>query len=58
VREDRRYRAPVLEPEPFARAAVLYMMDVSGSMGAEQKAIVRNEVFWIDAWLRKHYEGF
>lgn len=58
VRDDRRYRAPVLEPEPYARAAVLYMMDVSGSMGSEQKAIVRNEVFWIDAWLRKHYEGF
>lgn len=58
VREDRRYRAAVRVPEPFARAAVLYLMDVSGSMGTEQKAIVRNQVFWIDAWLRKHYEGF
>jgi uncharacterized sporulation protein YeaH/YhbH (DUF444 family) len=56
-REDRRYRAANVAPEPVARAAVLYMMDVSGSMGSEQKAIVRNEVFWIDAWLRKHYQG-
>jgi uncharacterized sporulation protein YeaH/YhbH (DUF444 family) len=58
VRDDRRYRAPVLVPQPLARAAALYLMDVSGSMGTEQKAIVRNEVFWIDAWLRKHYQGF
>jgi len=33
------------------------MMDVSGSMGNEQKEIVRLESFWIDAWLRKQYKG-
>ena len=33
------------------------MMDVSGSMGDEQKEIVRIESFWIDTWLRKHYKG-
>jgi uncharacterized sporulation protein YeaH/YhbH (DUF444 family) len=35
----------------------LYMMDVSGSMGDEQKEIVRIESFWIDTWLRKQYKG-
>jgi hypothetical protein len=33
------------------------MMDVSGSMGEEQKEIVRLEAFWIDTWLRRNYEG-
>jgi uncharacterized sporulation protein YeaH/YhbH (DUF444 family) len=33
------------------------MMDVSGSMGDEQKELVRLEAFWIDAWLRKNYHG-
>ena len=33
------------------------MMDVSGSMGEEQKEIVRIESFWIDTWLRSQYKG-
>jgi hypothetical protein len=33
------------------------MMDVSGSMGDEQKEIVRIESFWIDTWLRRQYQG-
>ena len=33
------------------------MMDVSGSMGDEQKEIVRIESFWINAWLKSQYEG-
>jgi hypothetical protein len=32
-------------------------MDVSGSMTDDQKAIVRTEAFWIDAWLRSQYDG-
>ena len=32
------------------------MMDVSGSMGDEQKEIVRIEAFWIDTWLRSQYK--
>jgi uncharacterized sporulation protein YeaH/YhbH (DUF444 family) len=30
---------------------------VSGSMGDEQKEIVRIESFWIDAWLTRQYKG-
>jgi uncharacterized protein len=33
------------------------MMDVSGSMGDEQKELVRIEAFWIDTWLRRNYKG-
>ncbi len=56
VREDRRYRSFVVENEPRSAAVVVYMMDVSGSMGNEQKEIVRSEAFWIDAWLQHNYD--
>ncbi len=57
IRRDMRYRTfrPVIKPQ--TRAVVIYMMDVSGSMGDEQKEIVRLESFWINAWLKKHYKG-
>ena len=32
------------------------MMDVSGSMGDEQKEIVRTESFWINLWLKSQYK--
>src|SRR5262245_1424948 len=47
-REDRRYRSWKENYEPIANAVIIYMMDVSGSMGDEQKEIVRIESFWID----------
>jgi sporulation protein YhbH len=55
--EDRRYRSWKEDTEPVANAVIVYMMDVSGSMGDEQKEIVRIESFWIDAWLRRQYKG-
>ena len=56
LRGDRRYRAAEVEPKPHSRAVLVYMMDVSGSMGTEQKETVRTEVFWLDAWIKRHYE--
>ena len=57
VRDDMRYRSWTKVAEPRASAVIIYMMDVSGSMTDEQKEIVRTEAFWIDAWLRKQYQG-
>jgi len=57
IREDKRYRTWRTPLLPETTAAILYMMDVSGSMGEEQKEIVRIESFWIDTWLRHHYRG-
>jgi uncharacterized sporulation protein YeaH/YhbH (DUF444 family) len=57
MREDRRYRSWKTESMPQSNAVIIYMMDVSGSMGDEQKEIVRIESFWIDTWLRSQYEG-
>ncbi len=57
VRQDRRYRTWKSTRQPRANAVIVYVMDVSGSMGTEQKEIVRSESFWIDAWIRAHYQG-
>jgi sporulation protein YhbH len=57
MREDARYRSWTTTPEPLANAAIIYMMDVSGSMTDEQKSIVRTEAFWIDTWLKSQYDG-
>ncbi len=57
VPDDKRYRSWKTVTEPVVNAVILYMMDVSGSMGDEQKEIVRIESFWIDAWLTKQYKG-
>jgi uncharacterized sporulation protein YeaH/YhbH (DUF444 family) len=57
VREDKRFRSWRTDPRPTSNAVIIYMMDVSGSMGDEQKEIVRIESFWIDTWLRSQYQG-
>jgi sporulation protein YhbH len=57
VREDLRYRTFKLQNLPETNAVIIYMMDVSGSMGDEQKEIVRIESFWLDTWLRNQYKG-
>lgn len=57
IKEDMRYRTFKKVTKPQANAVVIYMMDVSGSMGDEQKEIVRLESFWINTWLRRNYRG-
>lgn len=57
IKKDFRYRSFKNVSSPQANAVVIYMMDVSGSMGGEQKEIVRIESFWINAWLKRHYKG-
>ena len=56
-RSDKQYRSWKPVKKPQSNAVIVYMMDVSGSMGHEQKELVRLEAFWIDAWLRRNYEG-
>ncbi|MBI5299344.1 MAG: DUF444 family protein [Deltaproteobacteria bacterium] len=57
IREDRVYRSWKIVPKPQSRALVFFILDVSGSMGNEQKEIVRIETFWIDTWLRSQYQN-
>ncbi|MEE9270691.1 MAG: DUF444 family protein [Candidatus Krumholzibacteria bacterium] len=57
VKEDRRYRSWRTTKSPETNAVIIYVMDVSGSMGDEQKEVVRIESFWIDTWLKRQYKG-
>jgi len=57
VKTDKRFRSWKEVLAPQSNAVIVYMMDVSGSMGDEQKELVRIEAFWIDTWLRRNYKG-
>jgi len=57
TRDDKRYKSFKLQMAQESNAVIVYMMDVSGSMGEEQKQVVRIESFWIDTWLRHNYKG-
>jgi sporulation protein YhbH len=57
VKEDKRYRSWKTTVEPESNAVIIYMMDVSGSMGPAQKELVRLASFWIDTWLMWQYKG-
>jgi uncharacterized sporulation protein YeaH/YhbH (DUF444 family) len=57
IKQDIRFRTFKLENLPETNAVIIYMMDVSGSMGDEQKEIVRIESFWLDTWLKSQYKG-
>lgn len=56
IKKDMRYRSWKTDVQNENSAVIIYMMDVSGSMGDEQKEIVRTEAFWIDTWLRSQYK--
>ncbi|MGB0454231.1 MAG: DUF444 family protein, partial [Bacteriovoracaceae bacterium] len=56
IRSDMRFRSSNVTIEHENSAVVIYMMDVSGSMGDEQKEIVRTESFWINLWLKSQYK--
>lgn len=57
TKKDMRFRSWKSDVRHENNAVIIYMMDVSGSMGDEQKEIVRTEAFWIDTWLRSQYKG-
>ncbi len=57
IKDDKRYRSYKVYQNPVANAVIIYMMDVSGSMGDEQKEVVRLTSFWLDTWLQHQYKG-
>jgi len=56
IKDDMRYRSWTDVPMPESNAVIIYMMDVSGSMGTEQKEMVRTTAFWIETWLNSQYK--
>ena len=57
IHEDKRFLSWKTKQRPESNALIIYMMDVSGSMGDEEKEIVRLESFWIDTWIQMQYQG-
>lgn len=57
IKEDKRFRASKPLFVPNHQAVILYLMDVSGSMGEQEKERARLTSFWIDLWLRSQYKN-
>lgn len=57
TKSDFRYRSYNVDYEYDASATVFYVMDVSGSMGQEQKERVRTASFWMNIWLKNNYDN-
>lgn len=57
IHRDKRYKSFKTIYIPETNVVAIYIMDVSGSMGEEQKDIVRNISNWIDIWLKYQYKG-
>lgn len=56
-KDDKRHKVWDEVYEKRANAVIIAMMDVSGSMGDEQKDVVRTEMFWIEQFLKRQYDG-
>lgn len=57
IRQDKRYRVPELVTKPKNNAVVFNMMDVSGSMSREDRALVRYFCALCEFWLMCNYDG-
>ncbi len=57
ARDDKRHKVWEVVQQRTTNAVIIAMMDISGSMGDEQKDIVRTEMFWIESWLKRQYKG-
>ena len=55
--EDRVYDAEEEVVEEQTSAVVFAIMDISGSMGVDEKKVVATCMFWIEEWLKKQYKG-
>jgi hypothetical protein len=57
TREDKRYRSWEIVKKPQNNAVVIFMRDVSGSMGSEEREIVRYVCWLTELWLRRQYDA-
>ncbi|HIH10770.1 TPA: DUF444 family protein [Candidatus Woesearchaeota archaeon] len=55
-REDERYRSPVESFKPATKAAIIYLIDYSGSMSRVIN-FLQHVGWWANAWISKHYHS-
>jgi uncharacterized protein len=53
--EDLRFRQLTRRRQPATRAVVFFLMDVSGSMSADDRQLAKTFFFWVAAGLRREY---
>lgn len=56
IKHDKRYKTSSTIEAPETNTVAVYMMDVSGSMGEDQKQLVKSMVFWIELLLKRAYK--
>ena len=57
VRRDFRYYAPSYQPEAQSSAVLIYMLDVSGSMGEEERRLCRMTNSWLQRIIGRYYQN-
>ena len=57
TKEDKRFKSsrPIFSPQ--SQALIIYILDISGSMGFQEKTLARIVSFWVDTWLRRNYKN-
>ena len=56
IHGDKRYRSAKEATKPTTKAAVIYLLDYSGSM-YNVIDFLQNVGWWADAWIKKHYDS-
>ena len=56
IKDDKLYKAGKPTPLPKTKAAIIHMMDVSGSITDFMKEVIRTEFWWIDLWIKHNYK--
>jgi uncharacterized sporulation protein YeaH/YhbH (DUF444 family) len=55
--EDLRYRQLARRRQPAVRAAVFFLLDVSGSMSDRDRQLAKTFFFWVSAGLKREYKA-
>jgi uncharacterized sporulation protein YeaH/YhbH (DUF444 family) len=56
IKEDKKYKSYSTKESPSVNCAAIFIQDISGSMGKEQKHMAKSLCFWIDLLLRNAYK--
>jgi uncharacterized protein len=57
IDEDLRFRQLTRRRQPVLRAAVFFLLDVSGSMSESDRQLAKTFFFWVAAGLRREYQA-
>ena len=57
IHRDFRYRAPTCKPDQQSNAVLIYMLDVSGSMGEEERRLCRLTNSWLQRIIGRYYKN-